>query len=88
MQIGHIICKEVSFELIISKNRGTKPKRKEIAIVLPTPKYAIGNFSPVAILSTYLASWTKMPEATDSNFLFPNQQSIYEPGTKRQILTM
>ena len=88
MQIGHIICKGVSFELIISRNRGNKPKRKELAIVLPTPKSAIGNFVPVAILSTYLASQTKMPEATDSDFLFPNLQSLFESGTNRHILTI
>ena len=60
--------KGVFFELINSRNRGNKPKRKELAIVLPTPKSAIGNFCPVAIMFAYLASRTKMAEATDSDF--------------------
>ena len=74
--------------MIISRCRGDKPKRKELAIVNPTPKHGIGNFCPLFILSAYLAARTKMAEATDSDFLFPNLQSLFESGTNRHILTI
>ena len=88
MQIGHVIQKGVSFDLIIPKYRGHKPKRNELAIVHPTLRSFPENFCPMAILSAYLAARKRLARAADSNFLFANLQANFKVGTNRQILTI
>ena len=66
--IGQVIQKGFSFELIMSKCRGDKPKRRELALVHTTPRTFPRNICPVAILSAYLAARKRLAGAADSNF--------------------
>ena len=72
----------------MSKCRSDKPKRRELALVHTTPRTFPRNICPVAILSAYLTARKRLAGASDSNFLFPNLHSYFEPGTNRQISTI
>ena len=75
MQIGHLVCKGVYFELILFKSRGDKPKRREVTLINPTPTKYLVKFCPVAILSAYSSVINGLCAVSHSYFIFPKMSS-------------